>query len=271
MLTHVAPVRSVIGVLLIASCLGLPFPANARAGRKPPTAPDDLVDISASRDKLRAFTDGKGHYMVLIPFEYSGPAFFYGDGKHFFAQRGFGGGHNGEESFNRSFWEPRVENRGQSMFQYLNKKYSLTCGQRETSFTPLADQEGAAMIAAAKFHRPQWKRQSYWLGRDEKGRYYFLDRMREPQGNTNFRLFIGPKGNLKPEKMTKIVSNAKGDVFTTRGGELRVLPGSSESAWRHGKERIALTAVPIEDNHVLVYTDLGVYRGERLGTPCDDL
>ena len=32
-----------------------------------------------------------------------------------------------------------------------------------------------------------------------------------------------------------------------------------------------VTAVPVEDNHVLIYTDLGVYTGEPLGTPCDDL
>jgi hypothetical protein len=28
---------------------------------------------------------------------------------------------------------------------------------------------------------------------------------------------------------------------------------------------------PIEDNRVFIYTDLGVYAGQRLGTPCDDL
>ena len=29
--------------------------------------------------------------------------------------------------------------------------------------------------------------------------------------------------------------------------------------------------LPREDNHVLIYQDLGVYEGQRLGTPCDDL
>jgi len=229
------------------------------------------MDISASRDKLRAFTDGKQHYLVLVPYEFSGPTFFYGDGKHFYSQRGFGGGHNGEESYNRSFWEPRVENRGQSMFQYANKKYTLTCSTRETAFQPLPDAQSAALIASARFHRPMWKRQSYWLARDAKGRFYFLDRMREPEGNTDFRLFIGPKGNLKLQPMTKVVSNAKGDIFSTKAGELRLVSSSAEGSWRKGRTRTPLTPVPIEDNHVLVYTDLGVYTGEKLGTPCDDL
>src|SRR5205814_4049123 len=135
------------------------------------------------------------------------------------------------------------------------KRYTLTCGARETPFTQLAEAEGQRMITAAKFHRPKWKRQSYWLARDDKARFYFLDRMREPEGNSNYRLFIGPKGNLKPQKMTKIVSNAKGDVFTTRGGVLHLDSSSAESTWSRGRERTTLTAVPIEDNHVLVYTD----------------
>ena len=29
--------------------------------------------------------------------------------------------------------------------------------------------------------------------------------------------------------------------------------------------------LPIDDNAVMIYTDLGVYTGQPLGTPCDDL
>jgi hypothetical protein len=35
--------------------------------------------------------------------------------------------------------------------------------------------------------------------------------------------------------------------------------------------RILLISLPLDDNRVLIYTDLGVYAGQRLGTPCDDL
>jgi hypothetical protein len=44
-----------------------------------------------------------------------------------------------------------------------------------------------------------------------------------------------------------------------------------EAAWIKGKKRTKLIPVPVEDNHVLIYTDLGVYTGQRLGTHCDDL
>ena len=252
-----------VGVLAVAQSAG---PGDARAA-----TPDETVDISTVKDKLRVFTDGKRHYIALVPFEYSGPYFFYGDGKTFWAQRSFGGGRNGDEAFNRSFWEPRVQSPGQSMFQLQNKKYTLDCGGRETNFTPLPDDERAAMIAAAHFMRPRWKRQSYWLARDDKARYYYIDRAREPEGNKNFRLFVGPKGNLKLQRMTNVVSDTKGDIFSTKAGELRLVTSGTEATWIARRVRTPLTIVPIEDNHILVYTDLGVYTGDNLGTPCDDL
>ncbi len=229
------------------------------------------MDISASRDKLRIFTDGKRHYIALIPFDYSGPMFFYGDGTSFHAQRAYGGARNGDEGWTRSFWEPRVHSGAESMFQLHDKKYALTCSTRTTSFTPLSDGDNAKMLGSAKFFRPRWKRQSYWLARDAQDRFYFLDRMREPEGNNEFRLFIGPKGALQQQKMTRVESGTRGDVFSTTTGQLRVDTSSPTGSYTQGKAKTSLTAVPIEDNHILVYTDLGVYVGDKLGTPCDDL
>ncbi len=253
-----------LGTLL----LGAAIPAHAG---EPAAEPVEAADLTAAKPKLRAFTDGKKHYIVLVPFDYSGVHFYYGDGTTFWQQRSYGGGRNGDEAFNRSFWEPRVRSPGESMFSFREKKYMLDCGTRRTEFTPLPDADSAAMITAGKFFRPRWRRQSYWLARDEQARYYYVDRLREPEGNKAFRLFVGPKGNLKLQKMTNIVSDSKGDIFSTKTGELRLITSGQDGSWVAGKLKTALTIVPIEDNHILVYTDLGVYTGENLGTPCDDL
>ena len=73
---------------------------------------EDTVDVSAYKQKLKVLTDGKGHYVTLLPFTISdGPdtgLLFYGDGKTFWAQRRIGGGRDGNESFDTVFWEPRV-------------------------------------------------------------------------------------------------------------------------------------------------------------------
>ena len=69
-----------------------------------------------------------------------------------------------------------------------------------------------------------------------------------------------------------VVSDSKGEVFSTRGGALRLLVGPDASPmWIRGKVETKLTQVPVNENLHLVYTELGVYRGKRLGTPCDDI
>src|SRR5687767_98851 len=75
-------------------------------------ADDETIDIGIYKHKMRVLTDGKGHYLALMPFTTSdGPDtgwLFYGDGKTMHAQRRFGGGRNGNDSFETSFWEPRA-------------------------------------------------------------------------------------------------------------------------------------------------------------------
>jgi hypothetical protein len=258
--------------LLIAStlCLSLlTLWATPAAATAPPA--DDAQDISAVKDKLRIVSDGKGHYLAIVPFEAMDDYFFYGDGKTFYAQRTIGGGAEGRIAFNRTFWEPRAQQLGNASFGYRERKYTLQCDERQTELKPLSPEETQAMIAAAQWKKPRWKRQAYLLARDNTGKYYYVDRMREPEGNKSFRLFAGPKGAIKLQKMINIVSDSEGDIFATKSGELRLVLDKHESIWISGKTKIKLTQVPIETNHALIYTDLGVYTGERLGTPCDDL
>ena len=98
----------------------------------------------------------------------------------------------------------------------------------------------------------------------------YVDQAREPEGNKDFRVFRGQKGAVKPQKMVNIVSDSEGEIFITKAGKLRFVLNKSEKTWVEGKKETKLIDLPIDDNHVLIYTDLGVYTGQRLGTPCDD-
>ena len=41
--------------------------------------------------------------------------------------------------------------------------------------------------------------------------------------------------------------------------------------WIEGtKKKVELRVVPITENLPMIYNELGVYAGARLGTPCDD-
>jgi hypothetical protein len=236
-------------------------------GGKPDSPP---ADISAVKDQLQVLGDGKGHFVAVVPF---GPSehLYYGDGQAFFAQRVFGSSSSGRESFDFTFWEPRVKARYQASFEFRDGKYQVQCEERKTVLTPLPDEESRAMVQRARFFAPRWRHRAHALARDERGTYYYVDRLREPEDSKSFRLFAGPKGGTRPLKLINVVSDSEGEVFATRAGELRLVPARREATWVRGKKRTPLIPVPVEDNHVLIYTDLGTYTGQRLGTPCDDL
>ncbi|MGZ3446205.1 MAG: hypothetical protein ACXWLG_12430 [Myxococcaceae bacterium] len=230
----------------------------------------DPIDVSAVRDQLVVVADGKGHYIAVIPFGDSIWEHLYwsADGKDFYQQRVFGGGSSGTESFERSFWEPRVRGRSGASFGMHDGTYKLWCGERTTVFTSTEPGKAKALLAGAKFHPPLWKYRAYALARDDSGTYYYVDRRRE-DGSMEFRLYSGPRGSMKPLKMVNVVSDSEGDIFSTRSGELRLVLDKKESAWVQKGKRQTLKSLPVEDNVALIYDDLGVYSGQPLGTPCD--
>jgi len=264
--------------LLVISCVLLLLPV-ALAKDKAPTAAaatdepaQPTVDISEVKDKLQILTDGKQHYIAVEPWGESDKHLYYGDGKRFYAQRVGSGGREGHEAWDRTYWEPRVNAPWQGgVGLRKGKGHQVQCGNRATELKLVEGDERAKIIADAKFFGPLWKYRAYSLARDNKGTYYYVDRPREPENNKAFRLFAGLRGNLKPLKMTNVVSDSQGDIFTTKKGELRLVLDKKRSVWFAGKTETELVSLPLEDNRIMIYTDLGVYAGQRLGTPCDDM
>jgi hypothetical protein len=254
---------------LLAFVFSPPLIASARAADKKGSSPAP-ADVSAVKDKLKLLGDGKKHYVAVIPF---GPSehLYYGDGKAFYAQRVIGSSSSGGESFDFTYWEPRVKARYQASFEFRDGKYRVQCDERKTELLPVPDAEAGPLLDKAAFFGPRWQHRAYALARDDRGTYYYVDRQREPEDSKQFRLYAGPKGAMKLLKMINVVSDSEGDIFATRSGELRLILQKGETTWVKGKSRIRLITLPVEDNHVLIYTDLGVYTGQRLGTPCDDL
>ncbi len=252
--------------LLLALLRGAP--ALAASPEVPPDAPADLTPV---RKDLEVLSDGKGHYVVLVPFGRATEHVYWGDGKTFHALRVVSSGFNGTERFDHSFWDPRIFAGYKRAVGFGEGKYEVWCDDRKTQLKPLPKAERDAMLAAAKFWKPRWKRQAYALAHDESGTYYYVDRLRESDGAVGFRLFSGPKGALRPLKMTNVVSDSEGDIFATKRGELRLILQKNDYSWVRGKTRTKLVAVPLEKNGRLIYEELGVYAGEPLGTPCDAL
>ncbi len=253
----------------------MPFPAlvlvAALKAAAPPAELPAAVDVSAARPKLQLFTDGKNHYVALIPFDVDFDSAFYGDGKIFYQMRVVGGGASGTESFDRVFWDPRITAPYKSSVSFKDGKHEVRCEDRDTVVTPVPAEEAKTILDAAKFVKPRWNHRAYALARDDRGTYYYVDKVREPESSKSFRLFVGQRGSLKAQKMVNIVSDSGGDIFSTKNGELRLILDRGDSRWIAGKKETKLVSLPVEDNRLLIYNDLGVYAGERLGTPCDDL
>ncbi len=265
----------IVWVLALAASVALAGVAEAGPGtaKKKKKNPEE-IDIAPVKKELLVLSDGEGHYVVVRPIT-SGPThLYYGDGKTFYGQRVFGGGSDKSRGmFSQTFWSPRASKKAYrhwAEIELKNKVWKVTCGEREKELAEMPGAEAEKILDSATFLKPKWKRQAYALARDDRGTYYYVDRLRDEYGGKGFRLFKGQRGNLKQMKMTNIVSDSEGDIFATRKGDLRMILDKSQAAWVRGKKRTALTYVPIDANAYMIYAELGVYV-ERLGTPCDDI
>lgn len=260
--------------------------AAAPAVPPPPAAPPPEKD-AVEPGKLTVLTDGKQHYLAFDPQgAYQGPA-YYGDAKSLWRIRSYGGGASGTEQFNMVLWDPRVDRRnGAPSFDFKDGKYSVTCGDKTTDLVKASEAEHNDLRTKANFYKPRWTRRPYRLARDDAGTYYFVDCFRDERGGDckvdgrDWRLWVGQRGKLKLQAMKNVVNDSVGEIFSSVAGDMRMVINANEPTpsdgprqykWVSGKSEKKLTVVPIEDNAVMVYTSLGVYDRERLGTPCDDL
>lgn len=151
--------------------------------------------------------------------------------------------------------------------------WSLEC---EEEVEPLEFLEGAArdsVLKSAKFEsKPLWRREPYFLGRDTRGTYYYVDRFSEEFGGKRYRVFTGRRGQMKVSKLKAVVEDTEGTLFSTEAGDLRLVVHrpDSKATWIRGRRKSDLTPVNVVSNAPLIYDELGAYFGENLGSPCGD-
>ena len=257
------------------------FAQGAWAESAEPPAGSPL-DVSPVQAELVVSTDGKGHFLAAIPHakraaaggDSSAHSYYSADGKRFVALRVTGGSAIGTESFDHVVWEPRVQARWQAAFGWKQPPQGagwwVQCADRKTALIELAAADKAALLAKAQFVTATWDRRAHALARDNNGIYWYVDRG-VGEKSKQYRVFMGLRGQMKPMPLVNVVSDSEGDVFATKQGTLRLVMGKGESLWAKGKMEQKLILLPLEDNRQLIYTDLGPYLGQRLGTPCDDL
>jgi hypothetical protein len=264
--------------LLLAGLCLLPAAAEAEAPSQP--APID-VD-AATRAKMAVCTDGKSHYVAISPTE--NRALYYGDGKDL--SQVLSDSHGmlaGYEFLEPRFVAPTYNDnfRGLDMRIYSAVEYKpedktckLRCGERSQALTALAPADAKKLVTDATFRKSPRTREAHALARDDHGVYYYVDRGNTEQTKQSFRVFVGKKGAMKLQKMKDVASDSEGEVYSTATGDLRLITSKRdqpEYSWIQKGKVAKLTVLPVGPNLNLIYTSLGVYTGERFGTPCDDM
>lgn len=263
--------------LLTAGAGASAAPPAIATGKRPDKRSPDEVDIARVKPDMLVLHDGHGHYLALVALRDMNMT-FYGDGKNFYQLRvssTFADAKVGNST--RRFWSP-ISTDADIILDTAGN-WSVRCSDRVTPMVPLDPVQNREILAAARFLTPLWKRQAHALARDERGVYYYVDMIRDdrspvehasdPNPARGHRLYIGRKGRMKQQRLTDAVEDSVGVVLSTRAGDLAVDSDAKTAVFSAGKRRKPLIYLPVEDNLLLVYRDLGLYG--RLGVPCDDM
>ncbi len=171
-----------------------------------------------------------------------------------------------------ALWDPHAAHR--TLLKRDDAGWAIKCRKgRVHHFTPVSQERRSQILRNATFQdEERWKREAYALARDNRGNYYYVDRFTDAHGGKNYRVFRGPRGNLKVTKLIDIVDDSDGKIFATQRGKLRLLLDNkrqSEAMWIEGKKQHKLVVLPLIKNRELIYTGLGLYDAELMGTLCE--
>ena len=168
-------------------------------------------------------------------------------------------------------WDPHGKS-GYAEFRRNENGWSVDCGQKQIAFHQVSKQRRESILKNAERKGPLWKREEFSLARDNRGIYYYVDRLGSKYGGKSFRVFKGPRGQLTETQLVDIVDDSDGMIFATKRGKLRLVIGSDrmqEALWIEGKTRHRLVVLPLMENTELIYTGLGIYDSESMGTVCE--
>jgi hypothetical protein len=220
--------------------------------------------------------EAREHFIVLSPREGDDGAMAYGTDERMVTVRqpwGLGTGW---------FLDPRQYNEGNNrsfrghdlrFYSHVNVEDGtcvLTCGDRDVELQ-LVEGEKKAEVFSRPRQPPPFNRVPHRLARDRRGVYYYVDRGATEETKQDFRLYRGKRGAMRELDMRDIASDSEGEIYESDTGTLRLVVDEDEALWIRGRRRTKLKPLPINENYGVIFNELGVYLGEALGTPCDDL
>jgi hypothetical protein len=253
---------------------GAPVAAMGAKGPTPAAArPANRVERPASpaeevRARMVVLTDGKGAFAAYDRQQGTWDPVYFGEATRLWALRVVGGGSDGEGNFSRTFWEPRAKARWQASFERKGGAHTLQCGDKVTAFVPASEAEAARIRKEAVLFDAPWARRAGSLARDSAGTYLYVDVSRLENTEPEPRLYVGRKGAMRFVPLQDAIVDEAGELYVAEEGRLS-LPRAGPAEWITPSGKTPLAPLVVEDQAAFIYGSLGVYAGERLGTPCD--
>lgn len=268
------PATGAAGATVVAPA---PPPVATRALAPPAVEVEEPAVISPEvRAQLRAFTDGKGSWVLAVPYGDSSSPLFAGDGKRFWRVRVRGSFRNpGDKEWSRSFWDPRSAPE-QMVPTFEGEAPALWCSGQKIAWHAAGDPEERRIVEGATLLEARWRRYPHALARDDDGHYYLLDGLRKADGEPagkDHRLWFGPKRKMVQLAVEEVQEDSGGLLVLTAEGRLKARPaqdGTWAAEWiAPGGARRPLTWLEPIREHVLLYREASAWAGRPLGTPCD--
>lgn len=224
------------------------------------------------RAEMQVFGDGQGGFLALAAFGGPLAPVFFGNAGKLFRQEVLARREEGTTGYEVALWEPRVPG-GRAQVYLKGGQAVVRCGERERELFPVALREGRRLLVAATYYAPPFVRRPVGLARDDEGDFFFLDAAREPSGRgPDYRLYAGPRGALFRLEIEALEREGDATVLLTAQGRLRLGQGGEASFpvdWLAGGGKRALATLELARHLPMIFGELGVYGGQRLGTVCD--
>ena len=229
------------------------------------------VDIKPFRDQLIVLADASGGTYVVRPG--AEPRVFYGPGKTLYEQRVTGRSANGD-AWDIAAWSPRSPDfQPGSIARKADGSFEKYCSNDiHTGLTLATGDKAKAVLDKYQFVTTGIFHVPHALMRDDAGVYYYVDQLSKAYGGKGYRVFVGKKGAMKQLPLADVASDSGGEVFATKGGDLRLTitdSGTKTAAWGKGSKKTALIVLDVERDEAMIFRDLGVYT--FIGTLCDDI
>lgn len=237
------------------------------------------VDIKGFKDKLQVFQDKAGGTYVVYEEVVGGSTaqsrVWYGAGKQLYEQITVGRSRDGD-SWSINTWAPRLaEIRPASIQKNKDGSFLKWCdGKDDAVLTQITGDKAKAIVDKASFYSPAMMRRAHLFARDDRGTYYYVDRLDAAHGGKGYRVFVGKKGAMKQLALTDVASDSAGQVFSTKTGDLRLVKTADgetrpTTRWVKGEKTTDLIQLDVDVNSPIIFSDLGIYK--FMGTLCDNI